>query len=164
MTAVVASYTYTGTPHAGTNWHDPSGLEREMAPDVSIARELMRDLICRLEDPDEEVRETAVEALAVMTWDEDWRPDEFIRQGGIEALTELLTDDNTHSVLSALDILIAVAASGRGEHLIAAGVIAHLDQIREHDDPGVREKAKDALWLLEPEVEDVVTAKPYDDY
>ena len=135
-----------------------------MAEDLPITRELIRDLICRLEDPDEEVRETAVEALAVMTWDEDWRPDEFIRQGGIEALTELLTDENEHSVLSALDVLIAIAASGRSEHLITAGVIASLDLIRDHDDPGVREKASDALWLLEPQVEDVVITKPQDEY
>jgi len=135
-----------------------------MAEDLSITRELMRDLICRLEDPDEEVREAAVEALAVMAWDEDWRPDELIRQGGIEALTKLLTDDNTHSVLSALDIFMAVAASGRGEHLITAGVIVRLDQIREHEDPRIREKVRDALWLLEPEVEDVVTVKPQDEY
>lgn len=155
---------YTGAPHAKTNWHDPSGPEREMAEDVPIARELMRDLICRLEDPDEEVRETAVEALAVMAWDEDWRPDELIRQGGIEALTTLLTDDNIHSVLSALDIFIAVAASGRGEDLVTAGVIVRLDQIREHEDPRIREKVRDVLWLLEPEIEDVVTSKPHDEY
>ena len=135
-----------------------------MTEDLPITRELMRDLICRLGDPDEEVRENAVEALAVMAWDEDWRPDELIHQGGIEALTELLTDDNMHSVLSALDIFIAVAASGRGEQLITAGVIVSLDQIREHEDPRIREKVRDALWLLEPEIEDVVTAKPQDEY
>jgi len=135
-----------------------------MAEDLPITRELMRDLICRLEDPDEEVRETAVEALAVMAWDEDWRPDDLIRQGGIEALAELLTDENTHSVLSALDILIAIAAYGRGERLITAGVIASLDQIQEHEDPRIREKVRDMLWLLEPQVEDVVMAKPQDDY
>jgi hypothetical protein len=135
-----------------------------MTEDLPITRELMRDLICRLEDPDEEVRENAVEALAVMTWDEDWRPDELIRQGGREAIEKLLTDENTHSVLSALDIVIAVAASGRSEHLITAGVIVSLDHIREHEDPRIREKVRDALWLLEPEVEDVVTAKPQDEY
>jgi hypothetical protein len=124
----------------------------------------MRDLICRLDDPDEEVRETAVEALAVMTWDEDWRPDEFIRQGGIETLAELLADENEHTVLSALDVLIAIAASGRGEYLISAGIIARLDLVREHDDPEIRDKAGDALWLLEPQIEDVVTAKPQDEY
>ncbi|NYT06910.1 MAG: hypothetical protein GKC05_01450, partial [Methanomicrobiales archaeon] len=57
-----------------------------MAEDLPINRELMRDLVCRLEDPDEEVRGTAAEALAVIARDEDWRPDELIRQGGIEAL------------------------------------------------------------------------------
>ena len=146
------------------HWHDLSGQEKQMAEDLPITRELMQDLICRLEDPDEEVRETAVEALAVMAWDEDWRPDELIRQGGIEALAELLIDENSHTVLSALDILIAITAYGRGECLVTAGVIASLDHIQEHEDPRIREKVRDMLWLLEPQVEDVVMAKPQDDY
>ncbi len=135
-----------------------------MAGDLPITRKLVHDLVCRLEDPDDEVRETAVGALAVMASDEDWRPDELIRQGGIEALAELLADGNTQTILPALDVIIAIAASGRGEQLITSGIIASLDQVREHDDPRVRGKVGDALWLLEPEVEDVVTAKPQDEY
>lgn len=135
-----------------------------MAGDLPITRKLMHDLVCRLEDPDEEVRETAVEALAVMASDEDWRPDELIRQGGIEALADLLADGNTQIILPALDVVIAIAASGRGEQLITSGIIADLGSIREHDDPLVRDKVRDALWLLEPEVEDVVTVKPHDEY
>ena len=135
-----------------------------MVEDLPINRKLIHDLVCRLEDPDEEVRQTAVEALAIMAWDDGWRPDELIRQGGIEALAELIADGNTPTLLPALDLIIAIGASGRGEDLITSGIIADLGRIREHDDPRVREKVRDALWLLEPLVEEVVAAKPQDEY
>jgi hypothetical protein len=48
--------------------------------------------------------------------------------------------------------------------LISAGVIDRLDQIQDHKDPVIRKKVQEALWLLVPEVEDVVTAKIQDDY
>ena len=91
-----------------------------------------------------------MEALAVSTGDEDWRPNELIRQGGIEIIASLLHDKNTHIVVSALDIIIATAATGEEEALIAGGVIALLDQIQDHKDPLVREQVREALWLLEP--------------
>ena len=66
--------------------------------------------------------------------------------------------------MSALDIIIATASAGEGEALLEGGVIDVLDQIQDHKDPLIRKKVKDALWLLEPEVEEVVTSKPHDDY
>jgi HEAT repeat protein len=125
---------------------------------------LTHDLICQLADPAERVRQAAAEALAESTWDDDWRPDELIRQGGVPVLVELLNDKNPHTVESAIDVLIAAAASGEEEALISAGVIAGLDAIRNHKNPLIREKVQEALWLLEPVVEDVVMAKPQDEY
>jgi len=135
-----------------------------MAEDLPIRKEITRDLLDRLISPVRHVREGAVEALAVSTEDEDWRPNELIRQGGINILIGLLHDENIHIVGSALDILVAIAAAGEEEALITGGVIDRLDQIQDHKDPLMREKAQKALWLLVPEVEDVVTSKPQDDY
>lgn len=131
------------------------------APDSGT---LTHDLICQLADPAERVRQAAVEALAESTWDDDWRPEELIRQGGIPVLVELLGDKNPHIVESAIDVLIAAAASGEEEALIGTGVIAGLDAIRNHKNPLIREKVQEALWLLEPVVEDVVMAKEQDEY
>jgi hypothetical protein len=128
------------------------------------AQGMMHDMLCQLADPSERVRQAAVEALAESTWDDDWRPDELIRQGGIMILAELLGERNPHIVESAIDVLIATAASGEEEALISAGVIAGLDAIRAHKSPVVREKVQEALWLLEPAVEDVVMSKPEDEY
>ena len=135
-----------------------------MAEDLPIRKEITRDLLDRLISPVRHVREGAVEALAVSTEDEDWRPNELIRQGGINIISGLLHEENTHIVGSALDIIIAIAAAGEEEALITGGVIDRLDQIQDHKDPLMREKAQKALWLLVPEVEDVVTSKPQDDY
>jgi hypothetical protein len=135
-----------------------------MAEGLPIRRKLVKDIICRITDPDERVREVAIEALAVSTWDEDWRPDELILNGGIDPVLDLLRDDNPHIIESALDVIIATAASGEQESLISAGAIARLDALRDSGAPEVREKARDALWLLEPEVEDVVASKPHDEY
>jgi hypothetical protein len=135
-----------------------------MAEDLKIRQEITRDLLDRLISPVRHVREDAVEALAVSTEDEDWRPNELIRQGGIDIIAGLLHDENTHIVKSALNIIIAIASAGEEEALITGGVIARLDQIQDHKDPLIREKAQEALWLLVPEVEDVVTSKPQDDY
>jgi hypothetical protein len=125
---------------------------------------LTHDLICQLADPGEQVRQAAVEALAESTWDEDWRPDELIRQGGIPILVELLGEKNPHIVEPAIDVLIAAAAAGEEEALVTAGAIAGFDAIRNHKNPLIREKAQEALWLLEPVVEDVVMTKPQDEY
>ena len=135
-----------------------------MAEDLQIRQEITRDLLDRIGSPVPDVREGAVEALAVSTGDEDWRPNELIRQGGIEIISSLLHEKNTHVVVSALDIIIAIAAAGDEEALISGGVIDLLDQIQDHRDPLIREKVQEALWLLEPGVEDVVTSKPQDDY
>lgn len=127
-------------------------------------KKIMKDLVCRISDPDEETRETAIEALAVSTWDEDWRPDDLIQAGGIEPVLELLEEGNTHIVESALDVVMATAAAGEQEALLSAGAITYLRALRDHDAPEIREKAKNTLWLLEPEVGDVVLSKPHDEY
>jgi len=135
-----------------------------MGEDLRIQQELTKDMLCRLIDPDKRVRESAVEALAVSTEDENWRPNELIRQGGIDILTGLLHDKNTHIVGSALDVIIAIAAAGEEEALISGGVIAWLDRMQDHENPLIREKVQEALWLLVPEVEEAVTSKPQDEY
>ena len=135
-----------------------------MAEDLQIRQEITRDLLERLASPVRQVREDAVEALAVSTEDEDWRPNELIRQDGINILIGLLDDENIHIVGSTLDIIVAIAAAGEEEALITGGVIERLDQLQNHKDPLMRKKAQEALWLLVPEVEDAVTSKPQDDY
>ena len=135
-----------------------------MGEDLRIRQELTKDLLCRLIDPEQSVRESAVEALAVSTEDENWRPNELIRQGGIDILAGLLHDKNLHIVGSALDVIIAIAAAGEEESLISGGVIARLDLMQDHRDPLIREKVQEALWLIVPEVEEAVTSKPQDEY
>jgi hypothetical protein len=135
-----------------------------MAEDLQIRKDITKDLLDRITSPQKKVREGAVEALAVSTGDPDWRPNELIRQGGIEIIAALFHDKSTHIVVSAIDIIIAIAAAGEEEALIEAGVIALLDQIQEHKDPLIQKKVQEALWLLEPEVEEVVTSKPDEDY
>lgn len=131
---------------------------------MQIRRELTEDLLSRLVHPEEDVREAAVEALAISTEDEDWRANELIRQNGIEVIADLLDDPNPHIRGAALDIIIAVAATGEGEALIGDGVIAKLDPMLDTDDPVIRKKVVKALWLLVPEVEDTVMMKPQDNY
>lgn len=135
-----------------------------MAEDLQIRRDITKDLLDRITSPSKKVREDAVEALAVSTGDPDWRPNELIRQDGIEIIAALFHDKNPHIVVSALEIIIATAAAGEEEALIEAGVIALLDQIQDHKDPLVQKKVREALWLLEPGVEEVVTSKPEEDY
>jgi hypothetical protein len=135
-----------------------------MPEDLRIKQDITRDLLDRITSPSQKVREGAVEALAVSTEDEDWRPNELIRQGGIDIITPLLHEKNAHIVMSALEIIIATAAAGEEEALLEGGVIDVLDQIQDHKDPRIRKKVQEALWLLVPKVEDVVTSKPQDDY
>jgi hypothetical protein len=135
-----------------------------MAEDLQIQQDITKDLLDRITSSSRKGREGAVEALAVSTRDENWRADELIRQGGIEIIASLLHDKNTHIAVSALDIIIATAAGGKGEALIEGGVIAVLDEIQDHRDPIVQKKVREALWLLEPGVEEVVTSKPQDEY
>ncbi|WFN35474.1 HEAT repeat domain-containing protein [Methanogenium sp. S4BF] len=132
--------------------------------DLKMRRELTADLLSRLVHPEEDVREAAAEALAVSTEDEDWRANELIRQGGIEVIADLLDDPNPHIRGAALDIIIAVASTGDEESLIGNGVIARLDPMLDTDDPVILNKVVKALWLLVPEVEDVVMTKPQDEY
>jgi hypothetical protein len=139
-------------------------LEGSMAGDLQIQQDITRDLLDRMVSPSQDVREGAVEALAVSAEDEAWRPDELIEQGGIDIVGALLQENNTHIVVSALDIIIATAAAGKEEELITGGVIDRLDQIQDHKDTLIRNKVHEALGLLVPEVEDVVTSKPHDDY
>jgi len=141
-----------------------AGTGGTMVEDLQIQRELMEDLLGRLSGKGKKGREAAIEALAVSTEDEDWRPNELIRQGGIEIIRNLLREKNPHIVLSALEVIIAVAASGEEEALISDGVIACLDTMQDDKNPAIRKKVREALSLLQPEVEEVITSKPEDDY
>ncbi|MDO8873632.1 MAG: hypothetical protein Q7V05_13030 [Methanoregula sp.] len=135
-----------------------------MTEDLPIQEELIQDLLARLSGKGKQGRETAIEALAISTEDDDWRPDELIRQGGIEIIRNLLGEKNPHIVLSALEIIIAIAASGHEEELISDGVIACLDTLQDSRNPAIQNKVREALSLLQPEVEEVITSKPQDDY
>ena len=135
-----------------------------MPEDLPIKQDITRDLLDRITSPSQKVREGAVEALAVSTEDENWRPNELIRQGGIDIIIPLLHEKNAHIVISALEIIIATAAAGEEEALLEGGVIDVLDQIQDHKNPVIRKKVQEALWLLVPKVEEVVTSKPQDDY
>ncbi|WML67193.1 MAG: hypothetical protein METHP_00695 [Methanoregula sp. SKADARSKE-2] len=139
------------------------GVNDTMA-ELPINEDLIRDLLCRLASSDEEEREAAAEALAISTEDEDWRPHELIRQGGIETISNLLDDRDPHIVVSALNIIIATAAAGCEEELISGGIIAEIDPLQNHEDRLIRNKSREALWLLVPGGEDVVTSEPQDEY
>jgi len=135
-----------------------------MAEELQIQKELMEDLLARLSGKGKKGREAAIEALAVSTEDDDWRPNELIRQGGVEIIRDLLKEKNPHIVLSALEIIIATAAAGEEEALISDGVIACLDTLQDTKNPAIRKKIEEALKLLQPEVTEVTTSKPQDDY
>jgi hypothetical protein len=135
-----------------------------MANEPQIQKDLMEDLLDRLSGKGKKGREAAIEALAVSTEDEDWRPEELIRQGGVEIIRDLLGEKNPHIVLSALEIIIAIANAGGEEALISDGVIAVLDTMQESRNAAIREKVLEALELLQPEVEEVVMSKPQDNY
>ena len=135
-----------------------------MTEDLQIQKKLMEDLLDRLSGKEKKGKEAAIEALAVSTEDDDWRPDELIRQGGVEIIRDLLGEKNPHIVLSALEIIIAIANAGGEEALISDGVIAVLDTMQESRNAAIREKVLEALELLQPEVEEVVMSKPQDDY
>jgi hypothetical protein len=135
-----------------------------MTDDLLINRQLIKELLGRITDPDENVRHEATEALALIASDADWRPAELIEDNGIVTILDLLDEENVHILASALDIIIATADAGGEEDLISAGAIAALDELQDHEDTGVRGKVKQALWMLEPQVEDTVISKPQDDY
>jgi hypothetical protein len=141
-----------------------TGTGGRMTEDLQIKEELMQDLLGRLSGKGKKGREAATEALAVSTEDADWRPNELIRQGGVEIVRNLLKEKNPHIVLSALAIIIAIAASGEEEALISDGVIACLDTMQDNKNPAIQKKVREALSLLQPEVDEVITSKPHDDY
>jgi hypothetical protein len=134
-----------------------------MTEELQREKELMEDLLSRLSGKGKKGREAAIEALAVSTEDNDWRPDELIRQGGVEIIRDLLGETNPHIVLSALEIIIAIAASGHVEDLASDGVIAVLDTLQDHKNPAIREKVVEALELLQPEPEELKTPIADDD-
>jgi len=135
-----------------------------MVEELKIRQALTVDLLRRSMHPDEEVREAAIEALAVTTEADDWRPNELIRQGGVAILIGLLEEENPHIVAAALEVLTATATAGNEEEVVSGGAIAPLYRMRGHPDPTVREKVREALWVLEPEVEEAVVSKPQDNY
>lgn len=132
--------------------------------DLKINVELMEDLLARLSGKGKQGRETAIEALAVSTEDEDWRPNELIRQGGIEIVRNLLGEKNPHIVLSALEVIIAIAATGHEEDLKSEGVVACLDTMQDSKNTAIREKVREALLLLQPEVEELAPPVADDDF
>jgi hypothetical protein len=76
----------------------------------------------------------------------------------------MLRKKNEHIVYSALQIITAIAAAGATEALIEEGVIASLDSLQDNKKPGIREKVREALALLQPETEEAVISKPQDEY
>jgi hypothetical protein len=134
-----------------------------MAEELQIQKDLTEDLLARPSGKGKKGREAAIEALAVSTEDEDWRPDELIRQRGIEIIRNLLGEKNPHIVLSALEIIIAIAASGHEEDLKNEGVIAALDTMQDSRNPAIREKVQEALELLQSEPEEMKAHDPQDD-
>jgi hypothetical protein len=134
-----------------------------MPEELQEQEELTEDLLARLGDPREGVRETAAEALAAATGDEDWRPDDLILCDGIGIVIGLLGERNPHIVRSALTILTAIASAGHEEDLLSHGIIDSLEKIRDHRDPAVREMAREVLWLLTPDVEDRVAPEPLEE-
>ncbi|ABS56050.1 hypothetical protein Mboo_1533 [Methanoregula boonei 6A8] len=135
-----------------------------MTETLRVEQDLISDLLARLSDNGRKGKEAAIEALAVSTEDDDWRPDELIRQGGITIIRDMLQEKNEHIVYSALQIITAIAAAGATEALIEEGVIASLDSLQDYKKPGIREKVREALALLQPETEEAVISKPQDEY
>jgi high-affinity K+ transport system ATPase subunit B len=135
-----------------------------MTETLRVEQDLISDLLARLSDNGRKGKEAAIEALAVSTEDDDWRPDELIRQGGITIIRDMLQEKNEHIVYSALQIITAIAAAGATEALIEEGVIASLDSLQDNKKPGIREKVREALALLQPETEEAVISKPQDEY
>ncbi len=134
-----------------------------MTEELQIQKELMEDLLGRLSGKGKKGKEAAIEALAVSTEDDDWRPDELIRQGGVEIIRDLLLEKNPHIVLSALEIIVAIAAAGHEETLVSDGVVACLDGMQDTRNPAIREKVKEALELLQSEPEEMQAHDPQDD-
>jgi hypothetical protein len=126
-------------------------------------QDLTEDLLSRIADRRASVRETAAEALAAATGDEDWRPDDLILCDGIGKVVGLLGDRNDHIVRSALTIITAIASAGHEEELLSHGVIDGLELVKDHRDPAIRKMAREALWLLTPDVEERVAPEPLEE-
>ncbi len=131
-----------------------------MPDELQVQAELTRDLLSRLGDPSEKVRETAAEALAVSAGDEDWRPDDLILCDGIGEVIDLLGEKNPHIVRSAIEVIRAIASSGHEEDLLSHGAIDALEPLVTHRDPVIRKMARDTLWLLTPDVEERIEPEP----
>jgi hypothetical protein len=134
--------------------------EREISGEET---EITRDILARLRDRREGVREAAAEALALAAEDEDWRPDELILCDGIGTLVGLLGDRNPHAVRAALTVITAIASAGHEEELLSHGVIDGLEGVRNHQDPAIRAMAGEALWLLTPDVEERMVPEPLEE-
>jgi hypothetical protein len=135
-----------------------------MAESLMIEQDIIEDLLTRLSDKGMKGKEAAIEALAISTEDDGWRPEELIRQGGIKIVRNMLQAKNKHIVYSALKIIVAVASTGETEALIEEGVIACLDAMADDKNTAIRDKAREALALLQPDVGEAVISKPQDEY
>jgi len=125
---------------------------------------VIKDLLDRLSAKGRKGKEAAIESLAISTEDDDWMPDELIDQGGIKVINSFLDDKNPHIVFSALKIIIAIASTGETEPLIEGGVIASLDSIQDDKNPIIQQKVREALNLLQPDVDEAVVTKPQNEY
>ncbi|HTY52997.1 MAG TPA: HEAT repeat domain-containing protein [Methanomicrobiales archaeon] len=134
-----------------------------MVEELQEQEDLTRDILSRLTDPREGVRENAAEALAIAAGDEDWRPDDLVLCDGVGTIIDLLSDGNTHVVRSALTVITALASAGHEEDLLSHGAIDALEQAQRHGDRGVREKAREALWALMPDVEERIAPEPIEE-
>jgi len=135
-----------------------------MVENLRIEQDIIEDLLLRLSEKGRKGKEAAIEALAVSTEYDGWRPDELIQQGGITVLKDMLQEKNPHIVFSALKIILAIAASGETESLIEEGMIACLDRMQDHKNRAIREEVREALSLLQPDVGEAVTTKPQNEY
>jgi len=80
-----------------------------MVENLRIEQDIIEDLLLRLSEKGRKGKEAAIEALAVSTEYDGWRPDELIQQGGITVLKDMLQEKNPHSVFSALPARLSLS-------------------------------------------------------
>ena len=56
-----------------------------------------------------------------------------------------------------------IASAGHEEELLSNGAIDGLEALRDHHEPAIRDMARDALWLLTPDVEDRIAPEPIEE-